>query len=338
MISTFIPYTWSLVTYHVCFLFYIYINKHGAPTTSFPTTYISPLLISLIWIHFLTLHLYITPPHTLQSYYIPHTSPHNSLTHFLHTHHPLSHMYTHLLPFSTITLPHTNSPKTCTQQHTYPPTITLTLITILLITQTSYNTSPTHNPQLQPSHQNSHKTYPCQLPTQQPHKSSITSPYHNYTLQTLHPTQHIPQQSHTPNIPHIQTITHIGHFYYITHAQLHSPKYKQIHYYTWNNATLILLSGDIEKQPGPLTQLTQQLLLQCGDIHPNPGPMPDLLNTHPLTTKDIKRHTSYRVQSNSNQNTNTWPKHFNLFLKPRTRYMYIHNPRFHIYTTTYKHA
>lgn len=98
MISTFIPCTWSLVAYNVCFLFYIYINKNCTTTTTFPPTYISSTFISILWIHFLILNLYITPPHTPHPYTIQHPTPNNSLPNFLHKHHSLPHMYKHLLP------------------------------------------------------------------------------------------------------------------------------------------------------------------------------------------------------------------------------------------------
>lgn len=57
----------------------------------------------------------------------------------------------------------------------------------------------------------------------------------------------------------MQTIIYIGPIHYITHIHLKSPKYKIPHYYTWNNAIFILLSGDIEKHPGPLAQLIVNL-------------------------------------------------------------------------------
>ena len=52
---------------------------------------------------------------------------------------------------------------------------------------------------------------------------------------------------------------HIGNIYYITHTHHKKPIIKIITYYTWNNSTLILLHGDIELNPGPLSTILKNL-------------------------------------------------------------------------------
>ena len=154
----------------------------------------------------------------------------------------------------------TNPSKIHATYHPYLSKITYTLIVILIITQLHYNTPPTHNTQLTTPPQTPHKTYQYQLhPQQQNHKSSITSIYPNVPHTTPHPIQHKSHQTYTPIIPHIQTITFLGHFYYITHTHLKCPKYKLIQHYIWNNSKIILLSGDIESNPGPLSHIIKNL-------------------------------------------------------------------------------
>ena len=92
-----------------------------------------------------------------------------------------------------------------------------------------------------------------------PHKASTTPSYsnhHQYTHNTHNTTQNTPLELNNPQIPPIHFITYIGNIQYITHTHLNHPKTKTTYYYIWNNAILILLSGDIETHPGPLTQLS----------------------------------------------------------------------------------
>ena len=88
-----------------------------------------------------------------------------------------------------------------------------------------------------------------------------TLPQYNHAQDLQHPTQHMPQ-SNPPLIPPIQPTIHISTILYITHTHLKTPKTKLIKYYTWNNTTFITLSGDIETNPGPLTNILTHLPLE----------------------------------------------------------------------------
>ena len=59
--------TWSMITYNICLLFYIYRNKKCTRTKIFTTTLIYALIVSIMWVHFITL------------------TPHNTWTKFVTT-------------------------------------------------------------------------------------------------------------------------------------------------------------------------------------------------------------------------------------------------------------
>ena len=88
-----------------------------------------------------------------------------------------------------------------------------------------------------------------------------TFPHYNHAQDLQQPTQHTPQPN-PPPIPPIQPTIHISNILYITHTHLKTPKAKLIKYYIWNNTTLITLSGDIETNPGPLTNILTHLPLE----------------------------------------------------------------------------
>lgn len=112
-------------------------------------------------------------------------------------------------------------------------------------------------------------------PTQSTNNNTTSKPHNTLTPQSPHhfhipqPQQHIRHikkipftilgQQTTPTIP-INTITYIGYIRYNTHLHLKTPKIKLLQHYTWDNTTLITLSGDIESNPGPpLTHILKNL-------------------------------------------------------------------------------
>ena len=200
----------------------------------------------------------------------------------------------------------------------HPPS----LLIITLATPFYYSTSPTNHPPLLTLH-----LHPLEFPqrplltTHQNHKSTITSRYHTTHVHIpLHTTPHVHNHliltKPIPHIPPIPSVTFISHILYITHTHLAHPKKHHLIYYMWNHSKIILLSGDIQPNPGPSPFMLNFLptdtthtpkfnftshplfpphlcLLQCGDIHPNPGPMPDILHTHPTAHK--RRQLTYFI-------------------------------------------
>jgi hypothetical protein len=131
------------------------------------------------------------------------------------------------------------------------PTIIIILLLILIHTQTHsltpYNTTKltTHIHISQHLH-NITPTYPN---------------YHNHTTNTHNNRPHTTiNQPPTPKII-IHNITYIGQIRHITHLHLKTPKAKTTRYYAWNNSKIILLGGDIQPNPGPLSSITQNLPL-----------------------------------------------------------------------------
>jgi hypothetical protein len=52
---------------------------------------------------------------------------------------------------------------------------------------------------------------------------------------------------------------YIGNIIYITHLHLKTPKFKPTKYYTWNSSKIILIGGDIQPNPDPLSNITKNL-------------------------------------------------------------------------------
>jgi hypothetical protein len=110
----------------------------------------------------------------------------------------------------------------CTQMYTQIITIILLTTTLHTQTQTIYNTTQSK----------AHKHTPQHL--------TINSPTH----------------THHHNLP---SITYIGNTSHITYLHLSTPKLKPTKYYTWNSSKIILLGGDIQPNPGPLSNITKNL-------------------------------------------------------------------------------
>ena len=93
------------------------------------------------------------------------------------------------------------------------------------------------------------------------HKATTNTPNHNHTkIPTIHIINHFTPLFELPLLYiSINTISHIGNIYYTTHLHLKNSKNKLIQYYTWNNITLIPLSGDIHPNPGPITNILKHL-------------------------------------------------------------------------------
>jgi hypothetical protein len=87
------------------------------------------------------------------------------------------------------------------------------------------------------------------------HKASTTSTCHSPT-NTHNSLLITPISQLTTSTPHINITTHIGCITYVTHTHLKTLKTKTIHYYTWNNSTIILLGGDIHTNPPSPTHPT----------------------------------------------------------------------------------
>jgi exonuclease III len=132
------------------------------------------------------------------------------------------------------------------------PTITTTLPLTLIHTQT----------QLLTLHNNTKPTTHIHI-THQLHNISPTYPYSHSDTTNAH--NNMPHTTANPSpIPNIiiHHITYMGQISHITHLHLRTPKAKTTKYYTWNNSKIILLSGDIQPNPGPLSNITQHLPLE----------------------------------------------------------------------------
>ena len=82
---------------------------------------------------------------------------------------------------------------------------------------------------------------------------------HTHTYPALTTTHHITIDNPPPINIIIINITNIGTICHITHIHQKTPKTKLAHYYTWNNTKNLLLSGDIQPNPGPLSYITRNL-------------------------------------------------------------------------------
>ena len=135
----------------------------------------------------------------------------------------------------------------CTKRHTNP----LTIIFIITILHTTTNPPiPHHIPQPNTSiHNIDHLIL----------KSPTIPLYHKHTHPTLTITYHITLRNLPPIKTLIINITNIGTICHITHLHLKTPKTKLIYYYTWNNTKILLLCGDIQPNPGPLSYITKNL-------------------------------------------------------------------------------
>lgn len=93
------------------------------------------------------------------------------------------------------------------------------------------------------------------------HYIATTSTYHNYypTYTTHMPLPYSTIKYTTPPTPQIKITTHIGNIRHTTHTHLRTPKNKTIRHYIWNNSTIILLSGDIQINPGPFPHILKNL-------------------------------------------------------------------------------
>lgn len=136
-----------------------------------------------------------------------------------------------------------------------PPKQTYTMIITLLITLTyahTYHLSP---------HITTHTTTPTPNIEHTIHKSTTTSPYHKYTppSNTKNTSQHTTPQKPPPTHTPINNINNIGTICHTTHSHHKTPKTKIIQYYTWNNSILILICGDIQLNPGPLSYIIKNL-------------------------------------------------------------------------------
>ena len=145
--------------------------------------------------------------------------------------------------------PQSHAPTNIKIYHTYNTLVVLTIIIIYTHTHTltSYK-SPIPTP-----HHRSTQTYN--------HKSTITSTHqdHTHSHNTHDPPKYQAQHKiYTPMLP-IITTSLIGHIQHITHLHLKTPKTINIHYYSWNNSTLIILSGDVKPNPGPLAHILDNL-------------------------------------------------------------------------------
>ena len=170
----------------------------------------------------------------------------------------------------------TNSSPTHNIYHT--PNITITILfTITLTTLIAHNNLPhTHKTNTNHTYPNQQQHYTQQLHLLQQifHKSLITSSYYN----NLPFTPLFTQPNHTTNIYNnmprtitnkppipniiIHNIIYKGQIRYITHLHQRNPKTKTTRYYTWDNSKIILLGGDIQPNPGPLSHITQNLPLE----------------------------------------------------------------------------
>ena len=134
-----------------------------------------------------------------------------------------------------------------TRKHTYITTIILLLIT--LYTQTHPLTIQNNTQPYTHTHITQHLTT----------KSPTCTYYHKYTNTTYNYTQHTTLGNMpTPHII-IHNIMNIATIHHITHLHLRNPKFITTHYYTWNNSKIILLGGDIQPNPGPLSHITKYL-------------------------------------------------------------------------------
>ena len=111
MNSTFIAFEIALVTYNICFL--LFINKEGTyPTKSHYilnhscTFSMYVFIVSILYSHYISLHLHITPIPTSHSHTINRTP---QITHTTISHHNYNNSYHHPLTH--------NSPKTHTPTH-----------------------------------------------------------------------------------------------------------------------------------------------------------------------------------------------------------------------------
>ena len=90
-------------------------------------------------------------------------------------------------------------------------------------------------------------------------KSPTYPIYTNTTHKNIH---YIPTSIPTTPLIIVHNFINIGNIYHITHLHLKTPKSKTIHYYTWNNSKIIILSGDIQPNPGPISNITKNLPLE----------------------------------------------------------------------------
>ena len=164
---------------------------------------------------------------------------------------------------------------TTTTSSAYSHYIILALLIIVIIhTHTYPSTSKTH----------SHSTY---LPQHQ----SPTIPTHTTHTQThnIHDiTSFIAQTKPIPPVTTITITTYIGTIHHITHTHLKTPKIKTIHYYTWTNFKVLLLSGDIETNPGPPSHLPHNISIEFTQKHKQYSTrntltkaQPHSMNSHP---------------------------------------------------------
>ena len=147
------------------------------------------------------------------------------------------------------------SPSHTFKYKTTPSTNQTYIIIIALLIMTTYA-----HTNLLTSQNITHTTTHTPHTTYMIHTSTITSPHDNYThthniTNTAQNT--IPQKSPPPHTL-INNINNIGNICHITHIHLKTPKTKNIQYYTWNNSTLILLCGDIQLNPGPLSHTSKK--------------------------------------------------------------------------------
>ena len=227
--------------YLLCFVLVFYYNK------VFTLLYLPQGCLYILWL--LTSHLpskqhntTLTPQYAPPNKFYPKTSHHphqqkHSTHHSQQTNHKLNTNITHKTPL--------------------PRQPICILLFMLLIPINSIHTKPPTTPNIP------YQTTYIQNIYHIIHKATTNTdtPNHNHTkASTIHITHHFTPLNKllSLHIP-INTISHIGNIYYTTHLHLKNPKNKLIQYYTWNNITLILLSGDIHPNPGPITNILKHL-------------------------------------------------------------------------------
>ena len=92
------------------------------------------------------------------------------------------------------------------------------------------------------------------------HKASITFTYHSPTNSNNILLTTIINQL-VILTPHINITAYIGCITYVIHTHLKNPKTKTktIHYYTWNNSTIIILGGDMYTNQRPSSHILHNL-------------------------------------------------------------------------------
>ena len=136
-----------------------------------------------------------------------------------------------------------------------PATRYICILTIILLLPTTHIHTKSPIP-----HNTTHSTIHTQNIIHTIHKATNTVPHYNHTLinHTINPQYTPPNKLPIPHII-INNVDKIGNICYITHLHLKTPKNKPTQYYTWNNSTIILLSGDIQLNPGPVYNILKNL-------------------------------------------------------------------------------